>query len=333
MSRASTAWRRVRTISALVVGGGLLTLAAPVLLVVAVVVDLVRGQRRLPVARLLGCALGWVWLELAGVVAAAGLFLAGRAGDHPVHYRLQAWWAERLMGVLRGVGDVHVEVGSEPGDEALDERRPGPVILLSRHAHLADSLITAWLVASRWQRHPRVVLKAELLADPCLDIVGNRLPNVFVDRGAADSGPALAQLRAMAVGMGEHDVAVIFPEGTRATARKRRAAADRLAASDPARAARLAPLRHLLPPRPSGTLALLEAAPGADVVVAVHVGLEGLHTIGAMLAAIGRGPLAVTVRTWPVDRPEDGEDPAAWLDEQWLSADRQVDAQLASRAR
>jgi len=38
------------------------------------------------------------------------------------------------------------------------------------------------------------VLKRELLADPCLDIVGNRLPNHFLDRHATDSGPELAAL-------------------------------------------------------------------------------------------------------------------------------------------
>ena len=33
----------------------------------------------------------------------------------------------------------------------------------------------------------RYVLKRELLLDPCLDIVGNRLPNCFVARSGADA--------------------------------------------------------------------------------------------------------------------------------------------------
>ena len=55
--------------------------------------------------------------------------------------------------------------------------------MLCRHASLADSLVSAWVITSVAGMNPRYVLKRELLVDPCLDIVGNRLPNHFLDRG------------------------------------------------------------------------------------------------------------------------------------------------------
>ena len=36
---------------------------------------------------------------------------------------------------------------------------------------------------------PRFVLKRELLLDPCLDVVGARIPNYFLDGGANDCAP------------------------------------------------------------------------------------------------------------------------------------------------
>ena len=45
---------------------------------------------------------------------------------------------------------------------------------------------------------PRYVLKDDLLIDPCLDIVGNRLPNHFLDRFPHDGAVELGLLEAMA---------------------------------------------------------------------------------------------------------------------------------------
>ena len=125
--------------------------------------------------------------------------------------------------------------------------------MLCRPASLADSLVSAWVVTSLAGLRPRYVLKRELLADPCLDIVGNRLPNYFLDRQAADSRLELDALTLLSAGMGLDDVAVIFPEGTRASPNKRERALSKLRERDPARAERLAGLQHLLPPRPAGS--------------------------------------------------------------------------------
>jgi hypothetical protein len=89
-------------------------------------------------------------------------------------------------------------------------------------------------------------------------------------------------------------------------------------------------LRHLLPPRPAGAQALLDAAVGADVVVAWHVGFEGLDTFGGILAALGRpvAPVRMHLRRVPRAEVPAAAGFAAWLDTVWLEVDDAVDDML-----
>ncbi len=297
-----------------------LAAAMPVWLPLSAMADLVRGRPRLPTTRLLAFGTCWAWLEVCGVLGAFGLWCVGRARRHSAQYALQRWWAARLMSALRVTTGITIEAAEA---SALS---PGPTIMLCRHASLADSLVSAWVITSVARMNPRYVLKRELLVDPCLDIVGNRLPNHFLDRHAADSSAELASLRELAAGLGTDQVAVIFPEGTRAAGHKRERALTRIGERDPERAAKLAALRHLLPPRPSGAAALLEGAPTADVVVAWHVGFDGLDTFAGILRHIARRPRPVRFHALrvPRDRIPTGDDFTAWLDDQWLLADAAV---------
>jgi 1-acyl-sn-glycerol-3-phosphate acyltransferase len=303
----------------------LLVALLPLWLPLAAMTDLARRRTRLPIARLLFFALGWAWLESVAMLAVGALWMVGRGRDRQVHYRLQRWWAARLMAILRTTTGIHVETA---GAEAF---QPSPTIMLCRHASLADSLVSAWVVTTVAGMHPRYVLKRELLFDPCLDIVGNRLPNHFLDRAAADSGPELAALTALSAGMGNGDVAIIFPEGTRASPAKRANALNRLAERDPQRTQRLAPLRHLLPPRPAGAAALLAGRPTADVVIAWHIGFDGLDTFGGILRHLASKPAPVhfVARRIPRADVPTGESFTEWLDETWLQADRDVHSLLA----
>ena len=56
----------------------------------------------------------------------------------------------------------------------------------------------------------RYVLKKELLFDPCLDIVGNRLPNYFVDRGGQDSERARRGVAELVRDLGPDEGALIY---------------------------------------------------------------------------------------------------------------------------
>jgi 1-acyl-sn-glycerol-3-phosphate acyltransferase len=306
----------------------LLTIGVPLWLPAVIVVDAIRLRFRFPLARLLSFAVCWCWIESAGVVRAATLWITGRAHDHDAHYRLMAWWTGALMRALT------ITTGITPSIEGADALTGGNAIVLARHASLADSLLSGWAIRARAGVLPRYVLKKELLFDPCLDIVGLRVPNHFVDREAGDSSGELDALRRLAAGVGPNVVAVIFPEGTRANDRKRARALEKIAVRDPDRAARLAGLRWLLPPRPAGSAALVAGAPEADIVLAWHTGFDGLDSFAGMVSKLARPLPAVRFVTRRVPRRDvpSGEAFGPWLDEQWLRMDAEVAAALAQGA-
>jgi 1-acyl-sn-glycerol-3-phosphate acyltransferase len=314
------------SVSSLVVGAVVLTTTVPLWLPIATALDVSRGRRRLPIVRLLSFGVCWTWIELAGVARAIGTFCLGRAHDEATQYRLMRWWAGVLMRALeRTVGFRAVLLG-------VDALRDGNAVVLCRHASLADSLLSAWAVRCRADVWPRYVLKRELLADPCLDIVGNRIPNHFLDREAVDGSVELDALRALGRGLGPGIVAVIFPEGTRSNQRKRDRALAKISERDPQRAQRLSGLRHLLPPRPAGTAALVDGAPDADVVLAWHTGFDELDTFGGILHRLARPlpPVRFVARRVPRSEVPGGSAFAGWLDEQWLRMDAEVAEALST---
>ena len=324
VGQVTTLGRRFASISGLFVAAVLLLVLLPIWIPVGIVADLVRARVRLPIARLLLFALGWAWIELACVVITFGLWLTGQSKNHEIHFRLQAWWAANVLGLLRAATGIRVTA------ENVDQLRPGPAVLLCRHTSLADSLVSAWVITSLAGMHPRYVLKRELLIDPCLDIVGNRLPNYFLDRNAPDSQIELDALTRLSTGMGGQDIAVIFPEGTRASPEKRERVMQRLTERDPDRAQRVRSLQHLLPPRPAGSAALIAGTPEADIVVGWHVGFDGLDTFGGILRHLAHKPTPVRFRARRIPRSEVPAGPpfTEWLDAVWLQADSDVHAMI-----
>jgi 1-acyl-sn-glycerol-3-phosphate acyltransferase len=271
--------------------------------------------------------------EVVGVCAAGALWLARPlAGwDDPrwraLHFRLQDWWGAWLFGAAVRCFDLRVEVEGET-EARLGE---GPYLLLLRHASAADTLLASALVGHPHGMRLRYVLKRELLWDPCLDVVGSRLPHAFVDRFSDDPGVEIARVAALAQGLARRDGVLIYPEGTRFSEAKRARLLARLGRAGDAKQLEYASALHrVLPPRPGGVLGLLEAAPEADVVVGMHAGFEG----AASLAQLWRGELLrrrvqVGFLRTPRARIPAGRDArAAWLRELW----REVDAWVAERS-
>jgi 1-acyl-sn-glycerol-3-phosphate acyltransferase len=324
--------RRLISISGLILGAVVLTVLLPVWLPLVIIIDVSRVKWRFPLARLLLFGVCWAWLETVGVFCSALLWITGQSKNVPRHYALQRWWADRLLRALKATCGFSVEV------ENIDSLKPGPVILLARHASLADSLVSAYVVTTLAHMNPRFVLKRELLADPCLDVVGQRLPNHFLDRQATDSTPELEALQSLVTDIDASTVGIIFPEGTRANNKKRTRALEKIATNDPDRADRLSDMRHLLPPRPAGAAAMLRGCTSADVVVAWHVGFEGLDTFGGILKAISSDMPPIRFHLRRVSRDEipdasisNGEGFTRWLDDEWLRMDREVNDALSAR--
>lgn len=324
--------RRLISISGLILGAVVLTVLLPAWLPLVIIIDASRLKWRFPLARLLLFGVCWAWLETVGVICSALLWITGQSKNMPRHYALQRWWADRLLRALKATCGFSVEV------ENIDSLKPGPVILLARHASLADSLVSAYVVTTLAHMNPRFVLKRELLADPCLDVVGQRLPNHFLDRQATDSTPELEALQSLVTDIDASTVGIIFPEGTRANNKKRTRALEKIATNDPDRADRLSDMRHLLPPRPAGAAAMLRGCTSADVVVAWHVGFEGLDTFGGILKAISSDMPPIRFHLRRVSRDEipdasisNGGGFTRWLDDEWMRMDREVNDALSAR--
>ena len=180
----------------------------------------------------------------------------------------------------------------------------------------------------------RWVINRSLLRDPCLDIVGNRLPNCFVAASSGDSDAEIRRVEALGRNLGERDGVLIFPEGTLySPARRERVLRRFEAAGDTALYERARRLKNVLPPRLGGSLALLESARGVDAVFLAHTGLEDATAYRSILGGglIGR-KVHVTMRRVPAaEIPTTRDGRIDWLFENWELVDQWVAAHSPER--
>ena len=297
----------------------------PVWLPLTLLIDTIRMKWRFPLLRFTMFGLLWSWLETLGLFSAVLLWVVGQSKNQDWNYALQKLWTRGVVGALSLTVGLRIDV---EGAEQLSE---GPFIALCRHASLADSVMSAWVFTVRSRLRPRYVLKKELKLDPCLDVVGHRLPNYFLNRQASNVATELQGLETMARGLGSRDIAVIFPEGTRANDGKRQRILDQLRAKSPERASRLENLRFLMAPKAAGVSALLAAVPNAKVVTMWHAGFDGMDTFRGIVKHLAKSAVRVQVRVTEHQRATvaTGEAFVAWLDEQWIAMDAAV-TQLVS---
>lgn len=309
--------RRSITISLYIVAWVLLTLLAPVWLVAGFVIGAIR-RRSFVTLRLLIFA--WFFFSIAMValvrLTVVFAFLKGRAEQLQARlFQLQQWWANAILRAASRLLELDIEI--ENADVAL----PGPTILLMRHASILDTLLPSVYVQGPTQWPVRYILKQELLFDPCLDIVGNALPNYFVDR-TGDRPREFEGIRALVQDLGDDGV-LIYPEGTRFSAEKLVRARKRLREQAPELAGAADALTHVLPPRPGGVLTLLDALPDVDCAIVAHQGLEGLQKVKDVLSGSVIGS-RVRGKVWRVRRteiPATDEERIRWLYEQWSLVD------------
>lgn len=299
------------------------------LLAIATVLDIVRSQPW-TIVRTLVFFLWYLSCELIGVLASLVIWSTsgpwlGR-GDETFlrrNYQLQRWWARMLgRGAFRIMSIRLVEHDQTQG---LGDR---PVIVFVRHASTADTILAALLLSIPHQLRLRYVLKRELLWDPCLDIVGNRIPNVFVRRNSSDTAGETAAVARLAASMSAGDGVLIYPEGTRFSPEKKARIVARLREQGREDAATEAEaLRHVLLPRPGGYLALLEAAPDADAVFLAHTGFEGSASFDRFFngGLIGK-TVHTQLRTVPAGEiPRSDEERKEWMLQQWRMVDEFIE--------
>ena len=310
---------------------GLIVLS-PLLLLLALLFGLAGLLRagRMRNLRLVSFLVVWLTAEIVALVMLFGLWIVsgfgGRLHAEPYqsrHYAIVRWFLDALYRAAERTYGLRVEVdGPELTGEELAARLTRPIIVLSRHAGPGDSFLLVHQLLSVYGRRPRVVMKAALQFDPSVDVLGNRLPNVWIQRRQTGESIFTDQIKRLARGLGSDGALVIFPEGGNWTPSRWRRGIRRLehaGREDLAWRARQMP--NLLPPRPGGTLAGIAACPDADVIFVAHAGLDTIQSIGDVWR---RFPVdqVIRARWWrvPFDRVPRGADHEAqvqWLNDWW----------------
>jgi 1-acyl-sn-glycerol-3-phosphate acyltransferase len=318
--------RRLITIPLFIGTTALVTLLLPVLVPIALILRLIQATRgALPT---LLFVTGYLWCETIGIVTACLIWLRHRqnAAFMAANYRLQGWWANALKVLAERLFRLRFDVS---GEQALVG---GGAMVLPRHASIADTIIPMVFYAIPYRIRLRYVLKNELLVDPCLDIVGNRLPNLFVDRGGQDSERARQGVASLMHGLAPDEGVLIYPEGTRFSDSKRSALQVRYRDS----ADLIEQLRRwqiLLPPRLGGTLAMLMNNPGRDVLFCAHSGFEGSSHFSNLINGSWMGA-RIRIHFWRVpfqDIPTDRDAAIRFLFGQWDRMQETVGALASGR--
>lgn len=267
----------------------------PLLLIAALLISY-----RLPgnwrAVRSLGLATCYLFVEATVTIMALLLWVISGFGwklstERFIGYHYQVFrWALRVL-VIAATRLFSLEISGAgpqlPSDDGDDDTTENPLIVMSRHAGPADSLLLLHQVMSWQGRRPRIVAKSILQLDPALDILLNRLPSRFISPNPAGGPTTVDSIADLASDMTNNDAFVIFPEGGNFTEERRLRAIDRLRDGGyEAAAKRAEALRNVLPPRPAGSLAAMSASPTADLVFVAHTGLDQIATVADLWTAI-----------------------------------------------
>jgi 1-acyl-sn-glycerol-3-phosphate acyltransferase len=300
----------------------------PLLFVLALAFSLTGLSRpgRMRGLRLLCFALIWLVAETAALFMCLGLWIAsgfgGRLTTQPYqsrHYAIMRWYLDLVFRAATRMFGIQVDV-DEPELTASEQaaRLARPVIVLSRHAGPGDSFLLVHHLLSVYGRRPRVVMKAALQLDPGLDVVANRLPNVFIQHRRTGERLFTEQIERLARGLDNAGALVIFPEGGNWTPGRWRRGIRRLEqAGRPDLAARARDMPNLLPPRAGGALAAIAACPNADVIFVAHAGLDRLVSVADVWRSLPMDQV-VRARWWRVPQDEVPREAAHEAQVQWL---------------
>ncbi|MBB4746936.1 1-acyl-sn-glycerol-3-phosphate acyltransferase [Actinoplanes lobatus] len=303
----------------------------PVWLLIALAVSpVVPGRLRVPrVVFLLIVYLVWDAVALAGlavlwVASGFGWKIRG-PGFQRAHYVLTGWFLRSLFWFARWSLHLTIDVvGTDP-----DTAQPGrPEIVVSRHAGPGDSFTLIHALVNWFAREPRIVLKAALQWDPAVDVLLNRLPNRFISPGRTGTATLEQQIGELATGLDDNDAFVIFPEGGNFTLRRRASAIARLWSRGlHDLAARAENLNNLLPPKPGGLFAAIDAAPDAGVIFVAHTGLDRMTSVADVWRELPMDKRLV-MRFWsvpPEEVPTGEQERIDWLYDWWARIDAWID--------
>ncbi len=306
----------------------------------AVVVGVRRRRVRWRLPRVWAFGVVYLFGETACLLACLALWIGSGCGARMDTERQLRWHLgllRRFLAALVAVAGfvfrfrLEIEEPLAHPDDASRMASPRPLLVLARHAGPGASFVLVHLLLTRYERRPRIVLKAQLRLDPSFDVLISRVGGRFIAPGKGRPGEAARVIAEVAANLQDRDALLLYPEGGDWTpTRHRLAVAGLRRRGRGAQAAQAARMTHVLPPKPAGTLAALRAAPGADVVVFTHTGHDELLDIVSIWNAL---PLRVQLRlVWwrePAAQLPDGDDSREdWLQGVWSRIDAWVGEQI-----
>ncbi|WP_328462005.1 1-acyl-sn-glycerol-3-phosphate acyltransferase [Actinoplanes sp. NBC_00393] len=323
--------RRLLIAPAVVLLASALLTTLPVWLLIALAVSpLMPGRLRVP--RVVFLVIVYLVWDAVALIVLAVLWVASgfgwkirSAAFQRAHYVVTGHFLRTLFWFARWSLHLAIDVvGTDP-----DTAQPGrPEIVVSRHAGPGDSFTLIHALVNWFAREPRIVLKATLQWDPAVDVLLNRLPNRFVSPGRTGTSTLEEQIGDLATGLDHNDAFVIFPEGGNFTPRRRTSAIARLRARGlHDMAVKAEGLRNLLPPKPGGLLAAIEAAPDAGVIFVAHTGLDRMLSVSDVWRELPMDKRLV-MRFWsvpPEEVPAGEQDRIEWLYDWWARIDAWIE--------
>ncbi len=328
-------WIRRLVITPIVfVAALLLTLASPLIHLVAAILDLVVDRKRFRVSRLVGIGLAFCVAEVFGLFALFTVWVGSGFGlfmNRPFWAKANNLLAGQYMelvtqAIIFFVGfDFSLSFDAHPG---------GAQLVFARHVGPGDALRLMKIVFRDMNRQCLAVGAAKLQWDPFLDIAGERLGFHYLNQNPADTALELDKIKELTAGMGDHETLILCPEGGNYTPKRRERRIDLERSRGRDDRARMAEsLKYTLLPKTGGVMAAIEGAPEATVVFLGHAGLDDIHSFRSLWRLM---PLRRTVvaHGWTVslaDLPPDRAGRSQWLLDQWRRVDDWIDETLTTR--
>ena len=241
------------------------------------------------------------------------------------HVQVLSWYLGMLMRTAERVIAFRLTLECPRGETIAENR---PVIVLSRHAGPGASLVLIHVLLRERRRVPKIVLKEKLRLDPALDLLLTRIGCVFIGAGGA-AGAAVTAGAELASQLTSRDALVLSPRA--ATGRPPSTGgqcAGCAAKGMNAQADAAARMPNVLPPRPAGTFAALQAAPTAELAVFMHTGHDELLDAASIWRAL---PLRRELHMvwWNEPRPDlaSEQECSRWLNQTWANIDAWIQEQ------
>lgn len=247
------------------------------------------------------------------------------------HYWLFGWMLRRIVASAKFTFKITIlREGAAP--RTVGSERARSILVMSRHAGPGDSMLLMDGLCNTFDRQPRIVLKEFMQWDPAIDVLLNRLPSSFVPVGKKAGDSVLEAIRSISASMDVDDAFVIFPEGANYTEKRYKRAIEKLTEiGRPDLAERATELRNTLPPRSTGVMTALAAAPEpSDVFFVGHAGLETFVSWGDIWRGMPMDTeVDVKIWHWPAERIPPAEAQEAWLYDVWAEIDGWISERLS----